>query len=372
MIFLGIIFILFYSVRKNRENYISRNPDEFNDFEKMRMKIYTDNLTSKLNNKHIFKLEGQKHDFMKDYVIMDSDNILSLNNNKIWRRHNRTLNLDLKKLWKKYPELPKDKWLKIKVSDTDNIAWYKEPTITKSRFIDGNTDKKPYAILGRLRADRHFKDIKSVLDMEKTRSFKNKQIKKVIWRGQPAGIGCFGHGYMDELFPREFLSKKASRQTLMEKWYDTNTKEIDVGLTGNSISEKFKKYKKSDMRIRDMLDYKYILSVEGTDVSTSLKWNMASKSVVLMPHPTTESWFAESLLEPWVHYVPVENDFSDLLKKKKWCDEHIDMCEEIINNANEYVMNFINEEKEMYMFYCVLNIYFSLVEFDIKIMDTEI
>ena len=34
-----------------------------------------------------------------------------------------------------------------------------------------------------------------------------------------------------------------------------------------------------------------------------------------MKPPVVESWLMEGLLKPWVHYVPLAHDFSDLNQK---------------------------------------------------------
>jgi|APGre2960657444_1045066.scaffolds.fasta_scaffold160485_2 hypothetical protein len=33
------------------------------------------------------------------------------------------------------------------------------------------------------------------------------------------------------------------------------------------------------------------------------------------------SWLMEDRLEPWVHYVPVAPDFSNLTEAVDWCEE---------------------------------------------------
>jgi Glycosyl transferase family 90 len=70
--------------------------------------------------------------------------------------------------------------------------------------------------------------------------------------------------------------------------------------------------------IDDMLSYKAIIMLEGNDVSSGLKWALYSNSVVLTQTPTKTSWAMEELLEPWVHYVPLADDLSDVEEKMQW------------------------------------------------------
>ena len=93
------------------------------------------------------------------------------------------------------------------------------------------------------------------------------------------------------------------------------------------------------------MEYKYLISAEGNDVSSGLKWNLYSNSVVLMPKPTVVSWFMEDHLVPYIHYVPIKDDWSDLKTQVEWCEDNQDKCLEINSNAKQYVQRFIDEQE---------------------------
>lgn len=98
--------------------------------------------------------------------------------------------------------------------------------------------------------------------------------------------------------------------------------------------------------IKDQLQYKYLLSIEGNDVATNLKWIMLSNSVCIMPLPQICSWFMEDHLIPYVHFVPISDDFSDLEEVYEWCLDHDAECEEISKNATEFAKQFLDLERE--------------------------
>ena len=77
-----------------------------------------------------------------------------------------------------------------------------------------------------------------------------------------------------------------------------------------------------DYSMRELQEYKIIISLEGNDVSSGLKWNLLSKSVILMPPPRFTSWAMEEELIPWVHYVPIKEDGTDAESKVRWILEH--------------------------------------------------
>jgi hypothetical protein len=109
-----------------------------------------------------------------------------------------------------------------------------------------------------------------------------------------------------------------------------DSKFIDCGLTnrGEKLSDDVVNGTKVVKKWVDMTTiqkHKVIISLEGNDVSTGLKWNLLSESVVLMPPPTRTSWAMEELLQPWVHYVPMLPDGSNAEVMVQW----------ILNNDKE-------------------------------------
>ena len=46
-----------------------------------------------------------------------------------------------------------------------------------------------------------------------------------------------------------------------------------------------------------------------------------------------EYW--DDLFIPWVHYVPVADDFSDIQEMYAWCEANQEKCENMIRNAKQ-------------------------------------
>jgi hypothetical protein len=112
------------------------------------------------------------------------------------------------------------------------------------------------------------------------------------------------------------------------------------------------------MTIDQQLEYKFILSLEGNDVATNLKWIMSSNSLAVMPRPTYETWFMEGRLIPNHHYVLIKEDFSDLEERLNYYIENQEEAVQITKNANEYVKQFRNTEREDLISLMVLDKYF--------------
>ena len=114
---------------------------------------------------------------------------------------------------------------------------------------------------------------------------------------------------------------------------------------------------KPRMSLAQLLEHRYLISVEGNDVATNLKWVLYSNSTPFMPPPTTCSWLMEDQLQPWVHYVPLQPDFSDLVDKVKHCNTHVDQCYQIALNGRRYIeeMRFLNPVQEKTIKLAVVN-----------------
>ena len=55
-------------------------------------------------------------------------------------------------------------------------------------------------------------------------------------------------------------------------------------------------------------------------------------------------------MEPWVHYIPLEEDLSDLKDKINWARDNDEKVKEIVANGNALVAQWINPEL-MYCYY---------------------
>lgn len=119
-------------------------------------------------------------------------------------------------------------------------------------------------------------------------------------------------------------------------------------------------YRKPYLSIDQQRRYRYIISLEGNDVATNLKWIMSSNSLCLMPPPTYETWFAESELVADLHYVPLAPDFSDLAERVQYLERHPAEAERIVVAANAYCRKFADEPTEQAICLLVLYKYFVL------------
>jgi hypothetical protein len=118
-----------------------------------------------------------------------------------------------------------------------------------------------------------------------------------------------------------------------------------------------------------LLGTKMIIIAEGNDASTGLKWALCSTSAVLMPPPTVVTWIMEELLEPWVHYVPIAQDFSDLEDKTRWCLANLRKCEAIGMAGRCFIRQFMDEEVETAVEHAILERVVEELELNGSVLD---
>jgi hypothetical protein len=114
------------------------------------------------------------------------------------------------------------------------------------------------------------------------------------------------------------------------------------------------------MSVADQLRYKFIISVEGNDVATNLKWIMASNSLCFMTRPRYETWFMEGTLIPGQHYVLLRDDYADLSERIDYYIEHPDEALAIIAQAQRHAAQFRDLRREKLISLLVFQKYFEL------------
>ena len=212
-------------------------------------------------------------------------------------------------------------------------------SIAKSRRVV-NSSNRTVTVLP-VNVGRHFQWVPYAL--RDPWAYKRK-LPIALWRGVSTG-DCWG-----SVSKNAIPSPNCARRNLVFMWSSTASLKIDVGLTNivqvpPEVSKMLQPLQKERMSVKDIIKYRYIISVEGNDVATNLKWALASNSVVFMPPATKESFILESRLIPWVHYVPINYTTTDLEEKIEFCDQNEVLCEGIARASTEFMHTFSTRRK---------------------------
>lgn len=82
-------------------------------------------------------------------------------------------------------------------------------------------------------------------------------------------------------------------------------------------------------------DYKYIINIDGHCSAFRLSLEMGMGCVILLVQSKYKMWFGD-MIKPWIHYVPVKSDLSDLIQQIKWCKRHDQECNKIVQNCLDF------------------------------------
>ena len=203
----------------------------------------------------------------------------------------------------------------------DRIRVQDRATLIKARLIGGDNRNSVLMKLGKF---RHF-----YFPPDRT-PFKDKKAV-AVWRGS---------------------AHKPSRRELLRAYHQHPL--CDVGHTDRSTTVGRKPF----LSTLEQMQYRFVISLEGNDVATNLKWILASNCLCFMPKPSREIWFMEGQLEAGRHYVELRPDFADLEDRIQYYTRHVEEALAIIRNANEYVVQFLDEPRERLISLLVLYKYF--------------
>lgn len=202
-----------------------------------------------------------------------------------------------------------------------------EPAIVKNRPLVKDNDN---SVILNLDKNRHFLFVNDHKPWEKKKNM-------AIFRG--------------DLGPR-----KQNRDTFMNLWVGHPM--IDAASTNRSDAHP--EWQKQKLTIGEHLNYKFIMSLEGNDVASNLKWVMSSNSIAVTPRLTQETWFMEGKLIPNYHYIAVRDDFADLEERLQYYIDHEEEAKAIIRHAHKHVSQFWNKDRERLISLLVLKHYFDV------------
>ena len=216
------------------------------------------------------------------------------------------------------------------VTNSDRQCWDgpRSPLKTTVHMYQGLSP-----IIWKLQVRRHWDPLE--LTRKKDIPWEQKRLG-ALWRGDFTGVHV--QGTQEELC----LGNQRCRFVLDH----ANSTLVDAGLTNglgllNTGNIRGTQVLKDRVTTKQIQQYKVIISMEGNDVASGLKWGLLSTSVVLMPAPTRTSWAMEELLEPWVHYIPVFSNGSNVEKRIRWVGENDEKARRIAERGRLFIYDLL-------------------------------
>ena len=90
--------------------------------------------------------------------------------------------------------------------------------------------------------------------------------------------------------------------------------------------------------------YKFLIDIGGNGWSGRRKFLHFSKRPLLLVERRYIEYFHDDM-QPYIHYIPVKEDLSDLLEKANWLFKNDDKGKEIANNAYNFAIENFSKEK---------------------------
>jgi hypothetical protein len=242
----------------------------------------------------------------------------------------------------------------VSVFPGDSRLRFAVPTLVKSRLV---ADRDAGVVLLPLDHDRHWRDVGRVAATDIPFADKD---DRLVWRG-----GTTGRFHADAsgepLSARAHVARLPDLGPLVDVGY---SEIVQVGPGTSDLPLAALQVRlRPPLSLGQQLRSRYLLSLEGNDVATGLKWMLASNSVVVMPVPRCESWACEGELRPFVHYVPVREDLADLAAVHDWCRGHPGDCARIAAEGRDFITRFLNPARERAVALAVLRVYLDKARF---------
>ena len=161
------------------------------------------------------------------------------------------------------------------------------------------------------------------------------KLNKLFWRGSTTGNDILNNN---------------TRYNIVSKNFNID-ENIDIGfnhfcqIAYDNNKDAFASLYKPGLNVSSQLNFKFILNIEGNDWSSSFSWALASNCCPLHTYPFTyESYIFGNEIIPWIHFIPINIDGSDLLEKYTYCLNNLNQCEQIAYNGKIYMEKYSRED----------------------------
>lgn len=175
----------------------------------------------------------------------------------------------------------------------------------------------------------------------------------VFWRGIVRGFSTFGGKRTNIKFVlKSYLQNEISRDLVMAHLETVpryafvsryfGKPGFDVGFSQAKRLKVFRqiqeieRFRKDRASHTEHMKYRYQISIEGTDVGTSFGWQLGTNCVLFKQDYPWEVFF-EGHFQPGSDYLLASGDFADVEEKVAWCEDNLDICEEMVRKRHRVV-----------------------------------
>ena len=132
--------------------------------------------------------------------------------------------------------------------------------------------------------------------------------------------------------------------------HHTRKKLIEYGLKHKSTTDfdgiNWTNAKNKIVSLEEHAKFRVLIDIQGIGHSGRIPYLLASRRPVIIQKRKVEQWYYfNDTLKPFIHYIPCEEDLSDLDKVIKWTFDNKEKAEEIGKAGHDYVMTYLTKDK---------------------------
>jgi hypothetical protein len=174
--------------------------------------------------------------------------------------------------------------------------------------------------------------ITTLLPKNKLPAWENRS-SELCWRGGCSGIG--GGKSLRVQFVETIYRYNRSTNVRLSTWWSE----------GKNIPAE---YFADRIHYSEFFNYKIFFIVDGNGISSSHMYGFASGAVPFLISNSI-CWFSH-LITPYVHYIPVNYDLSNLIEQIEWVNNNDDKAKQIADNAYQFAeTHFSSEYQKQYI-----------------------
>ena len=162
-----------------------------------------------------------------------------------------------------------------------------------------------------------------------------KKLRKFFWRGIPTRRG-YNINNIQKLprvllvtfsfFYPNLIDAKFTNEGLYEKNQGGQNLEEFINIINRDRGLKYFMTEENHLR------YKYLISIDGNVAAWKrVPWIMLSDSVLFLQNKFIQYFY--TAIKPWIHYIPLKDDISDIFEKIYWAKMHDVESKKISENA---------------------------------------
>lgn len=182
-----------------------------------------------------------------------------------------------------------------------------------------------------------------------------RKIPLVFWRGGTTG-GFFSKDHWKEYARSKLVLFSLAHPEAVDARFHKAV-QAEIG---------FEKYLKEQGAIAESVDkvdhlkYKYLIDIDGNSCTYErLFWLLLSNSLVIKQVTPNVQWYYGAL-EPYVHYVPVKEDLSDLMDQIAWARTHDAQAQQIAEEGSRFAQENLSAEATLVYLYHLIREYAKL------------